>query len=88
MLHFSRYNALVRESMQKLDFAAALHNNHGELAHAHWAPDRSRVEVSGLKSRVPKIDHPVYSQHLGFGVSGGGHVPTGGCKKKVAYNFA
>ena len=55
-----RYNALVRESMQKLDFAAALHNNHGELAHAHWTPDRSRVEVLVVKSGVPKIDHLIY----------------------------
>ena len=55
-----RYNALVRESMQKLDFAAALRNDHGELAHAHWTADRSRVEVSWGKSGVPKIDHPVY----------------------------
>ena len=55
-----RYNALVRESMQKLDFAAALHNNHGELAHADCTPDRSRVEVLVVKSGVPKIDHLIY----------------------------
>ena len=33
--------ALVRGYMQELDFAAGLHNNHGELAqlaHAHWHP--------------------------------------------------
>ena len=51
---------LVRESMQKLDFAAALHNNHGELAHAHWTPDRSRVGVLVVKSRAPKIHHLIY----------------------------
>ena len=60
LLNTLRYNALVGESIQKLDFAAALRNNHGELAHAHWTPDRPRVEVSGVKSGVPKIDHLVY----------------------------
>ena len=55
-----RYNARAGESMQKLDFAAALRNNHGELAHAHWTPDRSRVEVLVVESGVPKIDHLIY----------------------------